>query len=334
MKLASLKTGGRDGTLVVVDRAIKRAAAVPAIAPTLQSAIERWDIVAPTLAQTYEALNRDAVQSFALDTSALAAPLPRAYQWLDASAYLTHVERVRKARGSTLPDALRTDPLMYQGVSDGFLGPCDDILVTDIDSGVDFEAEVAVVTDDVPMGTDVSAAATHIKLLLLVNDVSLRRLIPAELAKGFGFVQGKPACTLSPVAVTPDETGAAWDGTKLHAPLRTHVNGALFGDPDAGDDMQFDFPTLIAHACKTRRLGAGTIVGSGTVSNVDLSRGFSCLIERRVVEQIETGESQTPFLCHGDQVRIEMHDADGTSIFGAIDQKVRALPKPVRPGHT
>lgn len=325
MKLGSLKSGGRDGTLLVVDRALERATAVPEHASTLQSAIERWGVVAPKLAAVYDALNNHRIEGFALDLHALAAPLPRAYQWLDASAYLTHVERVRKARGAQVPEALRTDPLMYQGGSDGFLGPCDDILVADIDSGVDFEAELAVVTDDVPMGTDPENAAAHIKLLLLVNDVSLRHLIPAELAKSFGFVHGKPASAFSPVAVTPDETGDAWDGAKLHAPLRTYVNGALFGEPDTGDDMQFDFPTLIAHACKTRGLGAGTIVGSGTVSNVDLTRGFSCVVERRVVEQVDTGESKTPFMREGDRVHIEMLDTGGRSIFGAIDQRVRTV---------
>jgi fumarylacetoacetate (FAA) hydrolase len=265
------------------------------------------------------------MEGVSLDIGTLAAPFPRAYQWLDGSAYLTHVERVRKARGAELPEALRASPLMYQGGSDGFLGPRDDILVTDIDCGVDFEAEVAVVTDDVPMGTAPGEAAAHIKLLLLVNDVSLRHLIPAELAKGFGFVHGKPASAFSPVAVTPDETGDAWDGAKLHGPLLTHFNGESFGEPDAGDDMQFDFPTLIAHACKTRRLGAGTIIGSGTVSNADLSRGFSCLVERRVVEQVDMGESKTPFMREGDRIRIEMRDANGESIFGAIDQEVRAV---------
>lgn len=324
MKLASLRAGGRDGTLIVVDRALKRAVAVSEIAPTLQAALDNWAELAPRLEAVYNALNRDAVRSaFALDFAALAAPLPRAYQWLDGSAYLPHVELARKARGAEMPAELRTDPLMYQGGSDSFLGPRDPILAESEDCGIDFEAEVAAITDDVPMGVSSDQAASHIKLLMLVNDVSLRNLIPAELAKGFGFLHGKPASGCSALAVTPEELGKAWDGARVHLPLVTHLNGALFGKPDAGTDMHFDFPTLISHAAKTRNLGAGTIIGSGTVSNADRSRGSSCLVERRMLEIVDQGKAVTPFLRFGDRVRIEMLDAPGKSIFGAIEQVVQ-----------
>ncbi|NIO40373.1 MAG: 2-keto-4-pentenoate hydratase, partial [Burkholderiales bacterium] len=283
-----------------------------------------WRRLAPELESIYVALNRREIDGFELDVTALASPLPRAYQWLDASAYLTHVERVRKARGSELPPGLLNDPLMYQGGSDGFVGPRDPICLVDEQWGADFEAEVAVVTDDVPMGTSREQASNHIKLLMLVNDVSLRNLIPPELAKGFGFLHGKPASAFSPVAVTPDELGDAWDGAKVHLPLLSHLNEKLFGNPDAGKDMQFDFPTLISHAAKTRRLGAGTIVGSGTVSNADRTRGCSCIIERRVLEIVDVGKATAPFMHFGDHVRIEMLDASGKTIFGAIEQVVQA----------
>ncbi len=322
MKLASLKSAARDGALIVVDQHLERAVTVAAHAATLQAALEDWGAIAPALREMYDALNQGAVQGFPLDLQALASPLPRAYQWLDGSAYLSHVERVRKARGAEMPANLWHDPLMYQGGSDGFLGPREPITLVDEAWGLDFEAEVAVVTDDVPMGITPEAARGHIKLLMLVNDVSLRNLIPAELVKGFGFLHGKPASAFSPVAVTPDELGAAWDGARLQLPLRSYVNESLVGEPDAGVDMQFDFPALIGHAAKTRRLGAGTIIGSGTVSNTERARGCSCLVERRMLEISERGEPITPFLRHGDRIRIEMTGGDGHNIFGAIDQQV------------
>lgn len=321
MKLASLKAGGRDGTLIVVDRRLKRATTVPAIAPTLQAALDDWEEVAPRLEGVYRAVHDGVARNaFPLDFAALAAPLPRAYQWLDGSAYLTHVELARKARGVEMPPEFRTDPLMYQGCSDGFLGPRDSIIAATEDWGIDFEAEVAVITDDVLMGASLEEARRHIKLLMLVNDVSFRELIPAEVAKGFGFLHGKPASACSPVAATPEELGEAWDGARLHLTLTTHLNDELFGQPDAGVDMHFDFPTLVSHAAKTRNLGAGTIIGSGTVSNADRSRGSSCLVERRMLEIIEQGKATTPFMRFGSRVRIEMFDKQGLSVFGAIDQ--------------
>lgn len=322
MKLATLRDGTRDGTLLVVDRGLRRATTIGDV-PTLQFALDNWKEVAPRLQEVYASLNRGAARhSFPLDTGKLAAPLPRAYQWLDGSAYLPHVELARKARGAEMPPELRTDPLMYQGCSDSFLAACDPIVVEKEEWGIDFEAEIAVVTDDVPMAASPGKAASLIRLFMLVNDVSLRNLIPAELAKGFGFVHSKPASSCSPVAVTPDELGDAWDGGRLHLPLRSYVNGKLFGEPDAGADMHFDFPTLISHAARTRRLSAGTILGSGTVSNRDRSRGASCIVEKRMMEQIEQGKPATPFLRFGDRVRIEMFDRTPSSIFGAIDQVV------------
>ena len=323
MKLASLKAGGKDGTLIVVSCDLSVACEVPQYARTLQAALEDWNNSAPRLATVYEALNEGTQDGFQLDFAALASPLPRAYQWLDGSAYLSHVERARKARGAQMPPSFTTDPLMYQGGSDGFLGPRDPISVADIEWGVDFEAELAVITDDVPVGVTRKEAAGHIKLLMLVNDVSLRNLISSELSKGFGFLHGKPASTFSPVAVTPDELGAAWDGAKAHLPLISHLNDTLIGNPNAGEDMQFDFSELVAHAAKTRSLGAGTIIGSGTVSNADESRGCSCLIERRVLEIINEGKARTPFMRFGDRVRIEMLDEKAQSIFGAIEQEVQ-----------
>jgi fumarylacetoacetate (FAA) hydrolase len=323
MKLGTLRERGRDGVLVVVSRDLSRAARVPDVAPTLQAALDDWADVAPRLRDAHGRLERGVLGgAFAFDVSQVAAPLPRAYQWLDGSAYLSHVERVRRARGAEMPESFRTDPLMYQGGSDGFLGPRDPILAASEDSGIDLEAEVAVVTDDVPMGCDAAEAARHVALLVLVNDVSLRNLIPAELAKGFGFLHGKPASALSPVAVTPEELGAAWDGSRVHLPLRSFVNAAAIGWPSCEADMAFDFPALIAHAAETRTLGAGTILGSGTVSNHDRSVGVSCLAERRMVETIENGAARTPFLRFGDRVKIEMLDEHGRSIFGAIEQRV------------
>ncbi len=323
MKLASLKNGLRDGQPVVVDRALGRCVAVSDVVPSLQRALEDWDRLAPPLAEAARALEAGArADAGPFDAAACAAPLPRAYQFLDGSAYVNHVELVRKARGAEMPERLWHDPLMYQGLSDGFLGPCDDIAVASVDWGIDFEAEVAVVVDDVPMGVTPARAGAHIKLLMLVNDVSLRALVPGELAKGFGFLHSKPASAFSPVAVTPDELGPAWDGAKLHLPLLSQVNGRLVGRPDAGLDMTFDFPTLISHAARTRALAAGTIIGSGTVSNKDRAAGSSCLAEVRMIETLERGAPETPFMGFGDRVRIDMRDQAGASIFGAIEQTV------------
>ncbi len=322
MKLATLREDGPDGVLVVVSRDITRAQQVLEIAPTLQQAIESWGDVESELQEVSQRLNSDAKAGFALDHEHLAAPLPRTYQWLDGSAYLPHVRRVRQARGAELPEQLLTDPLMYQGAGDQMLGPRDDIQLRDEEWGLDFESEVGVITDAVPMGVSPDQAASHIKLLLLINDISLRNLIPAELAKGFGFLQGKPASALSPVVVTPDELRSAWDGRRLHLPLRTWLNDEWFGEPNAGEDMQFDFPTLISHAARTRQLGAGTLLGSGTVSNSDPARGCSCLAEKRVLEIIEYGSAQTDYLKVGDRVRISMQDTVGNSIFGYIQQQV------------
>ncbi|NJN51627.1 MAG: fumarylacetoacetate hydrolase family protein [Gammaproteobacteria bacterium] len=337
MKLATLKVASparhRDGRLVIVASDLLRAVDASDIAPTLQWAIDHWDTVAAALATRSRDLNAGALrQSFAFDATEAASPLPRAYQWADGSAYVNHVELVRRARGAQMPQSFWTDPLIYQGGSDDFLGPRDAIPVEDLAWGADFEGEVAVITDDVPAGTPRAQAAAHIKLLMLVNDVSLRGLIPGELDKGFGFYQSKPASSFSPVAVTPDELGDAWDGGRVHLPLLVHLNGQLFGRPDAGTDMVFDFCDLIAHAARTRRLGAGTIIGSGTVSNkqdtahgsaiADGGVGYSCLAELRMIQTIHTGKPATPFLTYGDRVRLEMLDARGRSVFGAIEQTV------------
>jgi fumarylacetoacetate (FAA) hydrolase len=334
MKLATLKDGSRDGALVLVSRDLSRALAVPEIAPTLQAALDAWDVAAPRLEALYAPLNRGEIaRAVGFDPRLAHSPLPRAYQWADGSAYVNHVELVRRARGATMPAEFWTDPLMYQGGSDSFLAPTDDIVFPDEAWGIDFEAEVAVITGDVPMGAAPTASASQVRLLMLVNDVSLRNLIPAEMGKGFGFFQSKPASSFSPVAATPDELGAAWREGKLHRPLITHLNGELFGRPDAGVDMTFSFPQLIAHAAKTRALAAGTIVGSGTVSNkqgggpgrpvADGGVGYSCIAEQRTVEAILAGKPSTPFLRFGDRVRIEMLDDGGRSIFGAIEQSVR-----------
>ena len=340
MKLASLARGGRDGTLVLVSRDLSRAAAVPDIAATLQDALDDWARVEPRLREAAARLEEGTLpDAFPFDPAACASPLPRAYQWADGSAYVNHVALVRKARGAEMPPSFWTDPLMYQGGSDSFLGPREPIRLASEEWGIDFEAEIAVVTDDVPMGIAEEAALPHIKLLMLVNDVSLRNLVPGELAKGFGFFQSKPSSAFSPVAVTPDELGAAWREGKLHRPLRSWLNGALFGEPDAGTDMTFGFPRLIAHAARTRPLGAGTIIGSGTVSNRDPEggpgrpvaeggRGYSCIAEQRTVETILYGAPRTPFMRFGDRVRIEMLDAEGNSIFGAIDQTVERYEPP------
>lgn len=323
MKLATLHTGARDGRLVVVSRDLAHAVAVPQIAPTMQSALDDWARVSAQLQPIAAALDRGELRdAFAFDAASAMSPLPRAYHWVDGSAYVNHVELVRKARGADMPASFWTDPLVYQGGSDDFLGPCTDAPFVSEEFGIDLEGEVAVVTDDVAMSVSRDQARGHIKLLMLVNDWSLRNLIPAELAKNFGFYQSKPATAFSPVAVTPDELGAAWDGGKINLPLVVHINGELFGRPQAGVDMTFDFPKLIEHITKTRNARAGTIVGSGTVSNYDRSLGSACLAERRMLEQIETGKPLTPFLKFGDRVRIEMLDAQGRSIFGAIDQRV------------
>ena len=323
MKLGSLKEGGRDGTLIVVSRDLTRGVRAEGIASTLQQALEDWSNAAPRLNALFQALEAGSVEgAFDLDMQALASPLPRAYEFLDGSAYLPHVARVRRARGAEVPESFYTDPLMYQATSAGFLGPRDAVPVPSEEYGIDLEAEIVVITDDVPMAATPEQAAGHIQLIGLVNDVSLRNLIPGELAKGFGFLQSKPRSALSPVFVTPDELGDAWRGSKLHRPLLTHVNGEWFGAPEAGVDMQFDFSQLVAHAAKTRPLSAGTIVGSGTIANEDTSKGASCFAEKRTVEALEHGKPQTPFMSFGDTVRIEMLDAAGKSIFGAIEQRI------------
>lgn len=324
MKLGSLKEGGRDGTLIVVSRDLSRAVRAGDIAPTLQRALEDWSQAAPRLNALAEALEAgQADGTFALDMQALAAPLPRAFEFVDGSAYLPHVERVRRARGAEVPESFYVDPLMYQAVSAGFYGPRDPVLVASEDYGIDLEAEVVVITDDVPMGVSPAQAAEHIQLIGLVNDVSLRNLIPAELAKGFGFLQSKPRSALSPVFVTPDELGDAWRDNKVHLPLVTHINGQWFGAPEAGVDMQFDFAQLVAHAAKTRPLSAGTLVGSGTVANADTTKGASCFAEKRTVETLEHGRPLTPFMKFGDVLRIEMFDRQGRSVFGAIEQRIQ-----------
>jgi fumarylacetoacetate (FAA) hydrolase len=324
VKLASLKRGGRDGTLVIVSRDLTRCMAVPQIAPTLQAALDRWSVVEPELRAVVRALEDGKAQAETFDPRACAAPLPRAYHWVDGSAYVNHVELVRKARGAEMPASFWNDPLVYQGGSDDLLGPCDDAPFVGEEHGIDFEAEIAVITDDVPVGTSAAAAAAHVKLVLLVNDWSLRNLIPTELAKGFGFYQSKPATAFSPVAITPDALGETWREGRLHGALASVVNEKVFGTPDAGTDMTFSFQDLIAHVTRTRRCGAGTIIGSGTVSNRDRSRGSSCIVERRMLEQLEHGAPRTPFLRFGDRVRIEMRDAAGAKPFGAIDQRVVA----------
>lgn len=333
MKLASLKHG-RDGRLVVVSNDLTRATEATLVAPTLQAALDDWTRAAPRLADIAEQLEHGSIPSFRLHEHDCASPLPRAFQWADGSAYVNHVALVRQARGAEMPASFWTDPLMYQGGSDTFLGPRDPIVMADEAFGIDFEGEVAVITGDVPMGVTPEAARDLIRLVMLVNDVSLRNLIPGELGKGFGFFQSKPSSAFSPCAVTPDELGGAWREGKLHLPLQTFLNGDPFGRPDAGVDMTFDFGTLIAHAAKTRPLSAGTIIGSGTVSNRDTDGGpgrtvaagglgYACIAELRTVETIREGKATTPFMRFGDTVRIEMRDAKGHSIFGAIDQIVR-----------
>ena len=323
MKMGSLKAGGRDGSLIVVSRDLSQAVRATGIAATLQQALEDWEATAPRLNALSAELNQGtATGAFALDMALLAAPLPRAYEFVDGSAYLPHVERVRRARGAQVPESFYVDPLMYQAVSAGFNGPRDAVKVVSEEYGIDLEAEVVIVTDDVPMAVTPEQAAAHIQLIGLINDVSLRNLIPPELAKGFGFLQSKQRSTLSPVFVTPDELGDAWQDSKLHLPMLTHINGVWFGAPEAGVDMQFNFAQLVAHAAKTRPLSAGTLVGSGTVANEDTSLGASCFAEQRTVETLRDGKPSTPFMKFGDCVRIEMLDRAGNSIFGAIEQRI------------
>ncbi|MCB2381519.1 fumarylacetoacetate hydrolase family protein [Shewanella sp. SR1] len=323
MKLASYNNGRRDGQLMLVSRDLTKTVAVPAIAHTMQQLLDGWDLLKPQLQELYDALNEgmlDNAQAF--DEAKCLSPLPRAYQWADGSAYVNHVELVRKARGAEMPETFWTVPLFYQGGSDSFIAPKADIPLASEDWGIDFESEIAIITDDVPMGVSSDNAAKHIKLLMLVNDVSLRNLIPGELAKGFGFFQSKPSSSFSPVAVTPDELGARWEDSKVHLPLITHLNGELFGRPNAGVDMTFNFSQLVSHVAKTRPLGAGAIIGSGTISNYDRSAGSSCLAEKRMLEVIAEGKATTPFMRFGDTVRIEMLDDNDVTIFGSIDQKV------------
>ena len=337
MKLATLKNGTRDGKLVVVSRDLTRCTDASFLAPTLQAALDDWSRIAPHLAALSESLDHGSVPAERFHEHDALSPLPRAYQWADGSAYVNHVELVRKARGAEMPASFWTDPLMYQGGSDTFLAPRDPIVMADEAYGIDMEGEIAVVVDDVPMGATPEEAAAAIRLVMLVNDVSLRGLIPAELGKGFGFFQSKPSSAFSPVAVTPEELGDAWNGGKLSLPLCVDYNGKPFGRADAGVDMTFDFPTLVAHAAKTRPLGAGAIIGSGTVSNkldgrpgkpVDAGGvGYSCIAEIRMIETINDGKPSTPFMRFGDTVRIEMKDGEGHSIFGAIEQTVQKYEK-------
>ncbi|MBL6599612.1 MAG: fumarylacetoacetate hydrolase family protein [Alphaproteobacteria bacterium] len=323
MKLGSLRSDGRDGALIVIRDDLTVCTPATEIAETLQAALENWDETAPRLADLAARVNAGTAPGLmSFDPSLMTSPLPRAYAWLDGSAYVNHVELVRKARGVELPPSFWTDPLMYQGGSDGFLAPSDPITALSEDWGIDFEGEIAVVVDDVPKGITAAEAGAHIKLVMLANDVSLRGLIPDELAKGFGFVHGKPPTAFAPAAVTPDALGDAWDGGRLHLPLLSFLNGEKVGWTEAGVDMTFDFPTLIAHAAKTRPLTAGTVIGSGTVSNADQAHGYSCIAEIRMIETIADGAPKTPFMSFGDRVRLEVSDGAGQSVFGAIDQVV------------
>ena len=325
MKLATYQDGSRDGQLVVVSRDLTTAHYASGIATRLQQVLDDWNFLSPQLEDLATTLTHGkARHAFAFDPKLCMAPLPRAYQWADGSAYLNHAELVRKARGAEVPASFYEDPLMYQGGSDDLLGARADIVCASEDFGIDFESEVAVITGDVAMGTEASAALDGIRLLMLANDVSLRNLIPPELAKGFGFVQSKPATAFSPVAVTPDELGSAWQGGRVHLNLETHWNGKRVGLCDAGPEMTFHFGQLIAHLCKTRQVRAGSIIGSGTVSNKDWSRGYSCIAEKRAIETIEGGAPKTEFMKFGDTVRIEMKGSDGAIVFGAIEQRVAA----------
>jgi fumarylacetoacetate (FAA) hydrolase len=326
MKLATLKDGSRDGQLAVVSRDLSLAHYAAGIAGTMQRLLDDWNFISPQLEDLYATLNDGkARHAFAFDVRQCMAPLPRAFQWVDGSAYLNHVELVRKARGAEVPASFYDDPLMYQGASDDFLGPTDDAVFASADWGIDFESELAVVTGDVAIGTAADSALDSVRLLMLVNDWSLRNLIPAELAKGFGFLQGKPATSFGPVAVTPDELGAAWRGGRVHLALESRCNGQRLGLTEAGPEMSFTFGQLIAHVARTRRLRAGSIVGSGTVSNQDWSHGVSCIAEKRAIETIDSGAPRTPFMQFGDTIRIEVLGGDGLSLFGAIEQRVAPL---------
>ncbi|QCZ94199.1 fumarylacetoacetate hydrolase family protein [Salinimonas iocasae] len=335
MKFATYRNDTRDGQLMMVSRDLSKAYSLNDIAPTMQHALDNWAQVEPDLKKVYEQLNDNQLDAETFNPQRCESPLPRAYQWADGSAYVNHVELVRKARGAEMPESFWSDPLMYQGGSDDFIGPMEDIILPSDEWGVDFEGEVAIVTDDVQMQCSAEDAAQRIRLLMLVNDVSLRGLIPGELAKGFGFFQSKPASAFSPVAVTPDELGEAWKDGKVHLPLRTTYNGELFGKPEAGEDMTFNFAELVAHAAKSRNLGAGAIIGSGTVSNKqgtdhgsavsEGGRGYSCIAEIRMIETIRDGKPTTPFMQFGDKVHMEMLDTNGNSIFGAIDQQLKPL---------
>jgi len=327
MKLASLKSGGRDGTLIVVSRDLRHAARVPDVAPTLQHAIENWHQSRPMLEKAAQSLDAGAASgAFEFDPTQLASPLPRAYQFLDGSVYLHHMQKARKARGAAMPPNYETEPLMYQALSDSFRGPLDDMPLPSEDLEIDYEAEVAVVVDEVPMGTPADRAGNYIRLIMLLNDYTLRALTRTELPKGFGFLQAKPTSAFSPVAVTPDELGDAWDGQKLSLPLLSFVNDKQMGAPNAGKDMFFTYPQLIAHAARTRTLSAGTIIGAGTVSNQAEGSGYCCIAEARTDEQLHHGKPKTPFFRFGDRVRIEMRDAQNRSIFGAIDQRIVQAP--------
>lgn len=334
MKLASIKNQTRDGKLVVVSKDLSRYIPVPDIAETMQQALDNWAVVEGQLKEVYQALTQgELADALAFEAGQCESPLPRAYQWADGSAYVNHVELVRKARGAEIPESFWTDPLMYQGGSDDFIGPEDDVLLPSDEWGVDFEAEVAVITDDVPMGVSSDNAGDYVRLVMLVNDVSLRGLIPGELAKGFGFFQSKPASAFTPVAVTPDELGSHWRDSKLHLPLLSEYNGKAFGKPQAGEDMTFNFAQLIAHAAKTRNLGAGAVIGSGTVSNKQGTQwgtsieeggvGYSCIAEVRMIETIRDGKPSTSFMKFGDTIKIEMFDEDGNNLFGSIEQKIK-----------
>ena len=323
MKLGSISDNSRDGCPVLVDRGLRYMIPVNNVINNWQLAIENWSVVSPKLEKIYEKLDKGLAEGASpYDRSKLSAPFPRAYQWLDGSAYVTHVELLRKARGVELPANFWLDPLMYQGGSDHFLGPCEPIKIKDIDWGVDFEGELAVVVDDVPLGISENKAAQHIKLIMLVNDISLRNLIPDELNKGFGFVHGKPPSAFGPLAITPDTIGQSWKDGKVHLPLLIKLNGKKVGFANAGVDMTFSFPELVAHAAKTRRLRAGTIIGSGTISNSDQQHGYSCIAEIRMIEIINEGAPHTPFLQYGDKITMEMLASDGQSIFGSLEQTV------------
>jgi len=333
MKLATYKDGSRDGQLVVVSRDLATAHYATGIAGRLQQALDDWGFVSPQLQDLSETLNQGKTRhAFPFEPQRCMAPLPRAYQWADGSAFINHVELVRRARNSEVPETFYTDPLMYQGGSDDFLGPCDDVVVPSEEYGIDFEAEVAVVTGDIPMQATPDQALEGIRLVMLANDVSLRNLIPAELAKGFGFLQSKPATAFSPVAVTLDELGDAWQGGRLHLTLQSAWNGRKVGMCEAGPEMTFHFGQLIAHICKTRNVRAGSIVGSGTVSNkgvekdgrMEWPKGYSCIAEKRAIETIQDGKPSTDFMKFGDTIRIEMKGKDGQSLFGAIEQKIAA----------